>query len=81
MKEKDAKGKKDANEKREDKHIHQYAYRHKCVQKCKKNVQKCITCFWWFHEVSKKFHVVLPGSDWFLNMAASSSNCTVLLSY
>ena len=40
MKEKDAKGKKDLNEKREDKHIHQYAYIHKCVQKCKKNCKK-----------------------------------------
>ena len=81
MKEKDAKGKKDVNEKRADKHSHQYAYRHKCVQKCKKIVKKRITCFWWFHVVWKKFHVVLPGSDWFLHMAASSSNCLVLLSY
>ena len=47
----------------------------------KKIVKKRITCFWWFDEVSKKFHVVLPGSDWFLHMAASSSNSTVLLSY
>ena len=34
-----------------------------------------------FMRFSKKFHVVLPGSDWFLHMAASSSNCLVLLSY
>ena len=76
MKEKDAKGKKDLNEKRVDKHIHQYVYKN-----VKKIVKKRITCFWWFHVVSKKFHVVSPGSDWFLHMAASSSNCLVLLSY
>ena len=34
-----------------------------------------------FMRFSKKFHVVSPGSDWFLHIAASSSTCLVLLGY